>query len=154
MERSRSLIELDHNAPTPAVGGSGGTLTRRRVDAAGALSSSLCAVHCVIVAVFPAVLSTLSIGASVSAAFEWGSASLAVVFGATALWGAALRRDGLTGALLAAGIMGIVSGRLMESIADVELGGPVSIVSGLLLVTGHLMGLSRRVPGPTDHPHS
>lgn len=94
-------------------------MSQSRIDTFGAVASGLCAVHCGICALLPAVFGAIGAGALMGATAEWMFTGVAIVFASVALL-IGLRRHGnrRVAALLLAGIAGLLTGRLIE-----ELGG-------------------------------
>lgn len=85
------------------------------VDRLGAVASSLCAVHCVVCALLPAVFGALGLGFMLGHEAEWMFTLLAVIFAGIALlhgW----RRHGSVhvAGMLAVGIVGLLVSRGIE----------------------------------------
>lgn len=123
---------------TEATGGA----PRTDVDRAGAVSSTVCAVHCVSTAVAPSLLAALGLSVLVGPAFEWGFTVLAIALAAAALVIGWRRHQTLSVALvLGAGIVGLILGRLLEAMEFHGVGTVLSVVAGLALVVGHVSGI-------------
>lgn len=116
--------------------------TNERVDRVGAACSTACAVHCATTAAAPGLLGAMGLGALLSPTLEWGLTGIAVLMALAALvfgW----RRHQVPWVLwvLAAGIVGLVAGRMLEVFGVEGFGAPVAVSSGLLLAAGHLAGV-------------
>lgn len=142
-----------------------------RTDRAGAIASTVCAVHCGISALLPAAFGALGLGFLLGHEAEWAFTAFAIVFAGAALVIAWRRkRERHIAALLALGIVGLLTSRLLEGAeghggghhdehdehgehghhgdgAEEDedswhlVGGAVGIFAGLLLVTGHVLNL-------------
>ncbi|MEM7136032.1 MAG: MerC domain-containing protein [Myxococcota bacterium] len=112
------------------------------LDKAGALSSTVCAVHCASTAAAPSLIAALGLSVIAGPLFEWGFTILAVVLATSALVIGWRRHQTLSIALvLGAGIVGLLLGRLLEVMEFHSYGTVLSIVAGLALVIGHLAGV-------------
>lgn len=79
-----------------------------RIDGAGALASSLCAVHCMVGAVLPAALGSLGFGFLLGHEVEWAFTAAALAFASAALvLGWRRHRSPIVAALFVLGIMGL-----------------------------------------------
>ena len=112
------------------------------VDKAGAVCSTVCAVHCAATAALPGVVAALGLGAMVAPALEWGFTVVAILLATTALvlgW----RRHRLlwVSAILVAGIAGLATGRLLETAHVHGAGMALSIGAGLTLAVGHIISI-------------
>lgn len=112
------------------------------VDKIGAVCSTLCALHCASTAAIPSVMVALGLGTLIGPAFEWGFIVVAILFAAVALmigW----RRHRVVWILFlfAAGIVGLVAGRLLEAADFHGVGTLLSIASGVTLVVGHSVNI-------------
>jgi hypothetical protein len=87
----------------------------RHIDQAGVWASSLCALHCMVAALIPALLSALGLGLLFGHVAEWLFTIIALVFASSALvLGWRRHRSRLGAALLALGIMGLLASRGIE----------------------------------------
>ena len=112
------------------------------LDRLGAISSTLCALHCALCAFAPALLTIVGLGMLVSHMVEWTFALITVTLAITAAirgycpcgtWTAPLML--LTGAVV------LLAGRFTEQL---ELAVPESLITlaaGCILVGGHLSNL-------------
>ena len=113
------------------------------MDHAGIVASTVCAIHCVLVAALPSLLSGLGLGALIGHEAEWAFTSIAIGIAAFMLvitW----RRNGPRSVkvLLAAGIVGLLGARFAEELEAVhELGMAIGIAAGALLVAGHIISI-------------
>ena len=88
-------------------------------DRFGAVASSLCAIHCAICALLPAVFAALGVGFLLSHEAEWLLTLIAVLFGGVALnlaW--RTHRSRRVAGLLLVGIIGLLASRGLEMGAD------------------------------------
>ncbi|NVB37017.1 MerC domain-containing protein [Pseudenhygromyxa sp. WMMC2535] len=119
------------------------------VDRLGVLASSLCAVHCAIAALLPALLGALGGSFLLSHHSEWLFIAAAIVFAAATLvisW--RRHRSRRVAALLITGVVGLLTSRALEDNseqlhADASglAGTAVGVASGLLIVLGHALNL-------------
>ena len=90
-------------------------------DRFGAVASSLCAIHCAICALAPALFGALGLGVLLSHEVELGLASVAILFGLGAMvlaW--RQHQSKLVMGLLALGVIGLVVSRGLEMGSDHE----------------------------------
>lgn len=116
---------------------------RHRADRAGIIASTVCAVHCVLVAALPTVLSGLGLGALIGHEAEWAFTLVAIGIAAF-VFALTWRREGSRAvkALLVAGIAGLLGARFAEELdAGHEVGMAIGIGAGALLVTGHILSI-------------
>ena len=90
-----------------------------RVDQAGAVASTLCAIHCAICALLPAAFGALGLGMLLSQTAEWAFTIVAVsiAFGALVLSWRQHRSVAVAG-LLSLGIVGLLASRVLEMGSD------------------------------------
>ena len=90
-----------------------------RVDQAGAVASTLCAIHCAICALLPAAFGALGLGMLLSQTAEWAFTIVAVsiAFGALVLSWRQHRSIAVAG-LLSLGIVGLLASRVLEMGSD------------------------------------
>ncbi|MFK7990521.1 MAG: MerC domain-containing protein [Sandaracinaceae bacterium] len=89
------------------------------VDRLGALASSLCAVHCLLVALLPASLAALGLGSLLGHGAEWVFVALSIGFATVALvMGWRRHRSFAIAALLVLGIAGLLVSRGLEMGAE------------------------------------
>lgn len=104
-----TIPELEQPGREPAPKNS------ERVDRIGAVASSLCAVHCALVALLPAALGALGLGALLGHEAEWVFTLIAVAFAGGALFlGWRRHRSSLVAGLLVLGIVGLLASRGIE----------------------------------------
>ncbi len=138
-----------------------------QIDRFGAVTSSLCAVHCALGAVLPAALGALGAGFLFGHEAEWVFTLLAVSLAAGALaLGWRRHRSVLVAGMLGVGIVGLLASRGLESsegpqdhddatqhsAAEAEEHGThlvatgVGVLAGLTLLGGHVLNIraSRR----------
>lgn len=127
------------------------------VDRLGVMASTACAVHCALVALLPAILATAGLSALLGEEAEWGFVLAAATLGGVAMvttW----RRHKRVGPVpaFAVGIAGLLAARFMEEAGIEGPGTAVAVVSGGLLVLGHLLSLrrGRRVAACEDECHA
>ena len=90
-----------------------------RVDQAGAVASTLCAIHCAICALLPAAFGALGLGMLLSQTAEWAFTLVAVAIAAGALvlsW--RQHRSLAVAGLLSLGIVGLLASRVLEMGSD------------------------------------
>lgn len=90
-----------------------------RIDQAGAVASTLCAIHCAICALLPAALGALGLGMLLSQTAEWAFTLVAVSIAAGALvlsW--RQYRSVVVAGLLSLGIVGLLASRVIEMGSD------------------------------------
>lgn len=90
-----------------------------RVDQAGAVASTLCAIHCAICALLPAAFGALGLGMLLSQTAEWAFTLVAVSIAAGALvlsW--RQYRSVAVAGLLSLGIVGLLASRVLEMGSD------------------------------------
>ena len=90
-----------------------------RIDQAGAVASTLCAIHCAICALLPAVFGALGLGMLLSQTAEWAFTLVAVSIAAGALvlsW--RQYRSVAVAGLLSLGIVGLLASRVLEMGSD------------------------------------
>lgn len=122
-----------------------------RIDRAGVLASSVCAIHCALVAVLPGVLSAAGLAMLLSHEAEWAFTIAAVTFAAVALTvGWRRHRSLMVASALGAGIVGLVAARLVEEAGVDGVGLALALFGGAILVTGHVANIraARRAPAP------
>lgn len=115
---------------------------QNKVDNAGALCSTVCAVHCATSVIAPGVLATMGIAALAGPKVEWGFTIAAILFASWALLLAweKHRNTSLT-ALFVIGIAGLALGRAFEAFEISSAGPMLSICSGITLVVAHVMAI-------------
>lgn len=109
-----------------------------KLDGAGAVCSTVCAVHCASSAMAPGVLAVLGVGALAGPALEWGFTVAAILFAILALivgWGR--HRNPYLALLFVAGIAGLGLGRWLEMLELHHAGPAASIAAGLSLIAAH-----------------
>lgn len=111
-------------------------------DRAGIVASTVCAVHCVLAAALPSLLSGLGVGACLGHEAEWAFTIIAVAIAALAL-GITWRRNGPRSVkvLLFAGMVGLLGARFVEEVEALEYGMLIGIGAGALLVAGHFISI-------------
>ena len=115
------------------------------LDRLGMGGSLLCATHCLVCSVAPALLTSLSLGSLASHDFEWlltgcavGLALLSAVHGFRHLHSRVL----LVG--FVASVLGLVGARALEETGAGEAALPVAVASGLGMAALHLLSLGKR----------
>lgn len=99
----RALSTFDSNA------------SHGRVDRFGAVASSLCAIHCTVAALLPALFGTLGLGLLLGHEAEWIFTAVALGFATLALLFTWRRhRSTLVAGLMAVGIVGLMASRGLE----------------------------------------
>lgn len=99
----RALSNFDDNA------------SHGRVDRFGAVASSLCAIHCTVAALLPALFGTLGLGLLLGHEAEWVFTAVALGFAVLALLFTWRRhRSTLVAGLMAVGIVGLMASRGLE----------------------------------------
>ena len=89
--------------------------TNEMTDRFGAVASTLCAIHCALCALLPAVFTAVGLGMLLSHEAEWGLTLVAVSFGVAAFWyGWRAHRRAHVAALLGLGIVGLLASRGLE----------------------------------------
>lgn len=89
------------------------------VDKCGAVASSLCAIHCLLCALFPAVFSLLGLGVLLGQKAEWIFTLIAIGFALVALVFSWRRyRSVAVATLLVLGIAGLLTSRVLEMGGD------------------------------------
>ncbi|MEM9192365.1 MAG: MerC domain-containing protein [Myxococcota bacterium] len=112
---SSSVVCFVRPVPDDARAVVKGSETSERVDRIGAVASSMCAVHCALVAMVPAVFGALGLGFLLGQGAEWVFTLIAIAFaaGATVI-GWRRHRSRKVVALLAIGIVGLLASRGLE----------------------------------------
>ena len=90
-----------------------------RIDQAGAVASTLCAIHCAICALLPAAFGALGLGMLLSQTAEWAFTIVAVSIAVGALvlsW--RQHRSVAVAGLLSLGIVGLLASRVLEMGSD------------------------------------
>ncbi|MEM1031275.1 MAG: MerC domain-containing protein [Myxococcota bacterium] len=129
---------------TPSTGATT-TVPRTWPDRLGSVLSSACAVHCGLLALFPAVLPGLSLGFLANEGAEWAFVLSAVAMAAfAAAAGFRHHRSLVPGAVFAAGALLLLAGRFGEALgAGHELGLVFAIGGGVTLVAAHIINARR-----------
>ncbi len=124
-------------------------MTRPVADRLGVFASTICAMHCALVALLPVALGAAGLSVLGSHELEW-TFTLVAAGVATFAFVASWRRNASPAvlSLLGAGITGLFAARFIEESGAHELGTMVAIASGFLLVLGHLQNLR----APTSEP--
>ena len=93
--------------------------SNERIDQAGAVASTLCAIHCAICALLPAAFGALGLGMLLSQTAEWVFTIVAVfiAMGALVLSWRQYRSIAVAG-LLGLGIVGLLTSRVLEMGSD------------------------------------
>lgn len=114
--------------------------TSERLDRAGALSSTLCAVHCAIMPLLVTLLPLLGLSFLASETTEW------LLFGASAIIGTSslclgfrTHRSHRALAFLAIGLAMLAIGRMMEHGQTSPWGVPILVCGGLIVAASHLI---------------
>ena len=124
-----------------------------RVDQAGAVASSLCAIHCAASALLPAALGVLGAGALMGHMAEWIFTAVALSLAVWALWPGGIRsRSPGVIALFVLGIFGLLASRGLEARGGHLFGTVVGVLAGLSLLAGHILSLRARRCGPEGCP--
>jgi len=129
----------------------------RSLDLVGAFNSTLCAIHCMVVAFLPGWMALLGLGALADGEAEWGVTILSVLVASVALRsGFRHHRSRLAAALFVIGIIGLLAGRVWEESAEHHVhdelapahthepsaAAPIlGIAAGCMIVLGHLASL-------------
>jgi hypothetical protein len=112
------------------------------VDRFGTLASAACAVHCALGAAIPEGLAAFGLGAFLGHEWEWGFTVLALACaGAALVLGWRKHRSVPVASLLALGMASLLLARLLEDEWGEALGLSLSLLAGLLLVTGHVSNI-------------
>lgn len=110
------------------------------LDRFGGVVSVVCAVHCLAVAVVPALISGLGIGFVASSAFEWGFVVLAT--GIAAVAGVySLRHHRVLSIGFLAGIVLLLASRFAEQAGIEAFGLAFALLGGATLVATHVSSL-------------
>ena len=108
-------------------------------DRCGAVASALCAVHCLLAAVLPALLASAGLAFLLAEETEWALVATAALFGSAALvHGLKRHRRWPIAAAMALGVLAIVGSRFVEGTA---LGALPSVDASVILVGGHLLNM-------------
>lgn len=111
-------------------------------DRLGGVASTVCALHCLVSALAPALLLLLGIGAAANELLEWGLFALAIGLAIpAAILGRLAGVRAWVSIAFALGAVALVSGRLAEASHRFEGGGVLAVIGGALLVFGHLGNL-------------
>lgn len=110
-------------------------------DRCGATASTLCAAHCLLVAVLPAMLTSAGLALLLSEAFEWALVATAATLGVVALvFGLRRHRDIWIASAMAVGILATLGSRLLEG---GSLGQLPSVAASVVLVGAHVWNMRR-----------
>ncbi|MEM6296518.1 MAG: MerC domain-containing protein [Myxococcota bacterium] len=114
----------------------------QQVDRIGVFASAACAVHCAVVALIPAPLGAVGLGALLGHEAEWAFTIGAVAIAGLALL-ANLRRggSGRITLLLGTGMAGLLASRFLEEAGVEGLGTGVAVGSGAVLVAAHILNI-------------
>lgn len=110
------------------------------LDRFGGVVSVICAVHCVAVALVPAVVSGLGLGFVVSSTFEWGFVVLAALIASVAGL-LSLRHHRVLSVGFLAGIVLLFASRFAEEAGVEAFGLALALLGGGVLVATHLSSL-------------
>lgn len=123
-------------------------------DRLGVVASTACALHCAVVALLPAALGALGLGALLGHEAEWAFTLAAVAIAAFAAFNARNNGSPSVLLLLGAGIVGLLGARFIEEAGAHEVGTAVAVASGIALVLGHVQNLRTltRKPEPCCEP--
>ncbi len=113
------------------------------IDDFGSWASSLCALHCLLTALAPALFTILGLEMLLGHEAEWGLTFVAALFAIGAMILAWRRQPGISGVvvLFSAGIVGLMMGRVLEESGFHSTGTATSIVASLALVCGHISNI-------------
>lgn len=90
-----------------------------RIDQAGAVASTLCAIHCAICALLPAAFGALGLGMLLSQTAEWAFTIVAVsIAGGALILSWRQHRSVAVAGLLSLGIVGLLASRVLEMGSD------------------------------------
>ena len=115
---------------------------RARIDVAGMLLSGACALHCLLVALAPAMLAATGLGALLDESAEWAFTATAVGVGAIAAlmaWRARRPAAVLVGFVLAIGAL--LAGRVLEHLGAHGATEALSVLGGVGLALTHVVNL-------------
>jgi hypothetical protein len=109
-----------------------------RIDTAGMIASSVCAVHCVVSPVLVAVMSLYGLRAGVNEDAEWVLAGGSLMLGAASLLPSYLRlhRRTIALAIFASGTAVMLLGRIIVPLSAIEA--VLVAVGGLMMAAGHV----------------
>lgn len=115
-----------------------------KLDRWGAFTSAACAVHCLIFALLPGVISALGLGIVFVPAVEWSLVLTALVIASSALF-FGWRRHRSIGVLIAflVGASGLIASRAFEEFGVEGFALPVGVVGAAALVFGHFLNARR-----------
>lgn len=112
------------------------------LDPWGMVASTTCAIHCVIVAVAPAVLAASGLGALISHEAEWAftvvAAGLAVI---SAIIGLRAHNSLKIFAILMAGASILIASRFLEEWGAHGFGTVVAVFGSICVLVGHFQNL-------------
>ncbi|MEN0065513.1 MAG: MerC domain-containing protein [Myxococcota bacterium] len=112
------------------------------MDRLGSMASAVCTLHCLALALAPALISVLGLSFLANEAFEWGFFTIAVAFaGAAALIGYRVHRASWVVLGFGLGIVMLAFGRLGEALNLFEGSALFAMAGGLVLVATHLASL-------------
>ena len=112
------------------------------VDRAGIVATTLCAVHCAIIALLPGAVALLGLTMLLDETVELGFQAAAILFAAAALAiGFRRRRSWAVLIALGAGIGGMVLSRYLEESGAHLAGTALTVASGASLIAGHLWNI-------------
>ena len=112
------------------------------MDRLGSLASFACAMHCLILAAVPSLVSALGLGREGHEQVEWVTFAFAVCFGlGAAVWGYRRHRVRWISAGLGGGIVVLFAGRLGEVFHISGVGFGLTVLGGMLLAGFHLLSL-------------
>jgi len=118
-------------------------VSRPWLDRLGTVASSTCALHCVAMALAPALLPLVGLGFLHDERAEWAFVACAVAFAGLAAWfGHQTHRRWSITVGFAAGMLALVGARVGE---ELGLGGSLglALAGGGVLVASHLVNLRR-----------
>ncbi|MCH2111179.1 MAG: MerC domain-containing protein [Polyangiaceae bacterium] len=114
------------------------------VDRWGAITSATCAVHCLVFALLPGLISALGLGLFFTPALEWTLLVLALFMASLALF-MGWRRHASVGVVVTFCLGGIalLLGRVFEEMGVEGYALPVGVLGAMLLISGHILNARR-----------
>lgn len=115
-----------------------------KLDRWGAFTSAACALHCLVFALLPGLISALGLGIVFVPAVEWSLVLTALVIASSALF-LGWRRHRSVGVLLAflVGASGLILSRAFEEFGVEGFALPIGVIGAAALVFGHFLNARR-----------
>jgi|GEM_PF-1215628 len=134
-QTTESAQETETRAPTASD-----TTDPSKVDRWGTFTSALCAIHCMVFAFLPGVVSALGLGVLFVPALEWALALLPLLIASVALFlGWRRHRSPAVVAAFVLGGSGLIMSRLLEEMGVEGWSLGLAVCAAGTLILGHIL---------------